>query len=158
MSGRMFTVPFRNVLGDAVADTDTTIAAVFTADTLGHRCRIREIALGFADDAPADLNMGLALKRADNTTAGTSTSVTPEKCDSLSLASIISGAKDYTVEPTTYGLSLWAIELHRQNTVLEKWSAEDAPICGRNELIGLITTPRTAAAGTMSGYIKFEEF
>ena len=45
-----------------------------------------------------------------------------------------------------------------QNTLLKEWNAEDAPICGRNELIGLVVTIRTAAIRTLSGYIKFEEF
>jgi len=156
--GRQFAVSFRNVLGDAVADADTTIAAVIAADTAGHRCRIREIALGFADDAPADLNMGVSLQRTDNTGAGTKTPFTAVPLDSLSLASIISGGIDYTAEPTTYGNPLWAIELHRQNSLIQQWAPEDAPICNRNETIGLVTTPRTAAAATMSGHIIFEEF
>ncbi len=160
MSGRKFTLSFRNIAGDATGDADTTIAAVFTADTLGHRCRIREIALGFSDDAPADLNMGVSLQRTGNAGAGTAaSSPTPEKLDSLSLASIVSAGVDYTAEPTTYGTNpLWAIELHRQNSLIQQWASEDAPICGRNELIGLVTTPRTAAAGSMSGHIIFEEF
>jgi hypothetical protein len=144
------------VAGDAVINTDTTIAAVFTADTAGHRCRILEIALGFSDDAPADLNMGVAIKRTSNVGAGTKTSFTPMPFDSLSLASIISAGVDYTVEPTTYGNAIMAIELHRQNSLL--WVPPAELICGRNELIGLITTPRTAAAGVMSGHIIFEEF
>ena len=158
--GRCFTIPFENVLGDALADAGTTLAAAITADTAGHRCRIREIALGFADDAPADLNMGVALKRTSNVGAGTSTSVTPEPADSDSLAAIVSGAIDYTAEPTTYGLALWAIELHRQNSLIKEWAPDDpaAPVCNRNETIGLVTTPRTAAAATMSGHIVFEEF
>lgn len=158
MSGRMFTVSFRNVAGDASADADTTIAAVFTADTLGHRCRIREISLGFSDDAPADLNMGVSLQRTSNVGAGTKTAFTPIPLDALSLAAIVSGGVDYTAEPTTYGNPLWAMELHRQNTLLKEWGPEDAPICNRNELVGLVTTPRTAAAAVMSGHIVFEEF
>ncbi|KKN53076.1 hypothetical protein LCGC14_0605880 [marine sediment metagenome] len=159
--GRCFAVPFRNVLGDAIADADTTIAAVIAADTAGHRCRIREIALGFSDNAPADLNMGVSLQRTGNTTAGTAaSSPTPEPLDSDSLASIISAGVDYTAEPTTYGTALWAIELHRQNSLIKEWAADDpaAPVCNQNETIGLITTPRTAAAATMSGHIVFEEF
>jgi len=159
--GRCFTVPFRNVAGDAVLDADTTIASVITADTLGHRCRIREISLGFSDDAPADLNMGVSLQRTDNTTAGVAaSSPTPEPLDLFSLASVISAGVDYTTEPTTYGTPLWAIELHRQNSLLKEWGPDDpaAPVCNRNETIGLVTTPRTAAAAVMSGHIIFEEF
>jgi len=154
----MYTVPFRNILGDAVADADTTVAAVITADTAGHRCRVREIALGFSDDAPADLNIGVALKRTSNVGAGTATAQTPVPFDSLSLASIISGKIDYTAEPTTYGDALWTIELHRQNSLIKEWTPEDAPVCNRNETIGMVTTPRTAAAASMSGHIIFEEF
>jgi hypothetical protein len=155
----MFTVSFRNVLGDATGDADTTIAAIIAADTAGHRCRIREIALGFSDDAPADLNMGVSLQRTDNTTAGTAVgSPTPEPLDSDSLAAIITAGVDYTDEPTTYGDPLWAIELHRQNSLIKEWSQEDAPICSRNETVGLVTTPRTSAAASMSGHIVFEEF
>jgi len=154
----MYCVPFRNTLGSADLDTDDTVAAVITADTAGHRCRIREIALGFSDDAPADLNMGVALKRTSNVGAGTATTQTPVPLDSLSLASIISGKITYTAEPTTYGDALWAIELHRQNSLIKEWTPEDAPVCNRNETIGMVTTPRTAAAASMSGHIIFEEF
>lgn len=158
MSGRMFTVPFQDDVTEAAQDADQTMAAVFTADTLGHRCRIREIGLGCSEDAPVDLMMGVSLMRATNAGAGTKTAVTPVKCDSLSLASIISGGKKYTDEPTVYGIQLFNIEMHLQNTLLKEWSAEDAPPCNRNELIGLVVTIRTAAIRTLSGYIKFEEF
>ena len=158
MSGRMFTVSFDHVTTEAAADTPQTVAAVFTADTLGHRCRVREIGLGCAEAAPVDLMIGVALKKTSIAGAGTTTAVTPEKCDLLSLASIISGAKNYTDEPTTYGLALWAVEMHLQNSLLEKWNAEDAPICNRKELLGLVVTIRTAAGRDLSGYIKFEEF
>ena len=158
MSGRMFTVSFDHVTTEAAADTAQTIAAVFTADTLGHRCRVREIGLGCAEAAPVDLMIGVALKKTSNVGAGTTTAVTPVKVDNLSLASIISGAKNYTDEPTTYGIAIWAMEMHLQNTLLEKWNAEDAPVCGKNELLGLVVIIRTAAARDLSGYIKFEEF
>ena len=158
MSGRMFTVSFDHVSTEAAADTPQTIAAVFTADTLGHRCRIREIGIGCSELAAVDLYIGLAIKRTSIVGAGTTTAVTPVKCDSLSLASIISGAKNYTDEPTTYGIALWACEMHLQNTLLEKWSAEDAPVCNRKELLGLVVIIRTAAIRDLSGYIKFEEF
>jgi hypothetical protein len=156
----MFTVPFDHLTTLAAADAIQTIASVFTADTLGHRCRIREIGLGCSEAAPVDLMIGVSLARTSNVGAGTTTSVTPEKCDSLSLASIISGAKNYTVEPTTYGLALWAMEMHLQSTLLEKfgWTAEEAYPCNRNELIGLRVTIRTAVTRDLSGYIKFEEF
>ncbi len=156
--GRKFAVAFRNIAGDATGDADTTIAAVFTDNTAGHRCRIREIALGFSDDAPADLNMGVSLQRTSNAGAGTTTPLTPVPLDSDSLASLVNGAVNYTVEPTTYGDPLWAIELHRQSSLAWQFAAEDAPICNQNELIGLVTTPRTSAAGSMSGHIIFEEF
>ena len=156
--GRKFSVPFDHLTTEAVADTVQTIAAVFTADTLGHRCRIREIGLGCSEPAPVDLMIGVSLAKTSNVGAGTTTAVTPVKIDNLSLASIISGAKNYTDEPTTYGIAIWAMEMHLQSTLLEKWNAEDAPVCGRNELLGLRVTIRTAAARDLSGYILFEEF
>ncbi len=158
MSGRMFTVPFDNITTLAAADTPQTIAAVFTADTLGHRCRIREIGLGCSEDAPPDLSIGIALKRATLAVAGSSTPVTPVKADSLSLLSIISGAKTYTIEPTVYGLALWRIDMHLQNTLLKEWDPKDAHPCNQNELLGLVITIRTAVARELSGHIKFEEF
>lgn len=158
MSGRMFTVPMQNDVTEAVIDTDQTMIAVYTANTLGHRCRIREIALGCSEDAPVDLMIGISLMKSDNAGAGTKTAVTPEKCDSLSLASIISAGKKYTDEPTDYGIQLFNIEMHLQNTLLKEWNTEDAPVCGQNELIGLVVTIRTGAIRTLSGYIKFEEF
>ena len=159
MSGRMFAVAFRNIAGDAVQDADTTIASVITANTAGHRCRIREIAVGFSDDAPADLNAGISLQRTSNAGAGVAaSSPTPLPLDSDSLAAIVSAGVDYTTEPTTYGDPLWAIELHRQNSLIKEWGPEDAPVCNQNETIGLVNTPRTAAAASLSGHIIFEEF
>lgn len=158
MSGRMFTVSFRDVLGDAVADADTTLAAIIAADTAGHRCRVRSIALGFSDGTPADENMGVSLQRTDNAGAGAKSAFTPVPFDSDSLAAIITAGVDYTSEPTDYGDPLWAIELHQQNSLIQEWAPEDAPVCNRNETIGLVTTPRVATAATMSGHIVFEEF
>ena len=157
--GRKYAIAFRDIAGDAVADADTTICSAFTANTAGHRFRLREIAVGFSDNAPADLNAGIALAISDNTGAGTkANSITPEPLDSDSLASIISGGSDYTAEPTTYGDPIWAIELHQQNSLIKEWSAEDAPVCNQNELIGLINTPRVATAASLSGHMIIEEF
>lgn len=158
--GRKYCISIRNTAGESTQNQDKTMVAAFTADTAGHRFRVREIGAGNSDVAPADLNIGVALKISTNATAGTAdASPTPEPLDSDSLASIVSGGADYSVEPTVYGDPVFALELHTQASFIKEWAPEDAPICNRNELAGVVVAARAAAtAPDLTVYMIIEEF
>jgi len=160
-----YSVNFDDVPTGAVADTFNTLAALVAADTAGYRCRLLKLVVGPSDDAPADLNVGLQLKRVDDVSgggAGTGNSnPTPVPLDSLSRAAVITAGEDYVtggVEPTVYGNPLWQAEMNRRNTIIQEWAPEDAPVINRDQLFGLLAAPRTAAAARLSGCLEFEEF
>lgn len=164
----IYTVYFDDVSTSAVADEQKTLQAIRAADTLGYRAKIVELFVGPADNAPVDLNVSLQLKRVDDVTAGgagtPNSAVTPQPVDSLSRASIITAGEDYVtggVEPTTYGaVPLWVGDINRRNSIPWFWDEFDpkVPVMNRDQLIGLLGAPRTAAAAVLSGYIKFKEF
>ena len=157
-----FSVTFDNYSSSASADTLQTAAAIIAGDTAGYRCRIRSITVGPADDSPADLNLSIQLKRIEDYSAGgagtAGSNPTPVPKDSLSRASVCTAGIEYSGEPTAYGDAFWETEISRRNTVIKEWSVEDAPICNRDQVIGLLIAPRTAAAAVISGTIEFEEF
>lgn len=156
-----YSVPFSDLPSGAVADAYVTLAALVAADTAGYRCRLRSLTVGPADNAPADLNVSVALKRVDDVSAGgagTATAVTATTKDSLSRAAVIAGAKGHSVEPTTYGTVLWECDLNLRNSVIKEWGPDDAPVISRDQLLGLLAAPRTAAAARLSGVLEFEEF
>jgi len=160
-----YTLPFTDVPTGAVADTAKTLAALIAADTAGYRCRLRKLVVGPADDAPADLNVALQIKRVDDVSAGgagtANSNPTPMPKDSLSRAAVITTGVDYVtggVEPTTYGNTMWQIDINRRNSVIVEWPVDDAPTINRDQLLGLLGAPRTAAAARLSGTLEFEEF
>lgn len=156
-----FSVNADNVATGAVADTYKTLLAIVAANTAGYRARLLKLVVGPADDAPADLNVSLQLKRVDAVSgggAGTATAVTPVPMDSLSRAAVITSGKNHTVEPTTYGNPVWQGDMHCYNSLIQEWAPEDAPVINKDQLLGLLAAPRTAAARTLSVWMEFEEF
>ncbi len=157
-----FTVNFDDIPTGAVINTFKTIAALIAADTVGHRCRLISLTAGPSEDSPKDLNVALQLKRIDSVSGGTAGTAggtpTPAKKDSLSRAAVITAKTNYSAEPTTYGDVLWQADMNRRNTICKEWSPEDAPVITRNQHLGLLAAPRTAAATSLSGSLEFEEF
>ena len=155
-----YCIPFEAVATAAVAGTEKTIAEVINANTSGHRCRLLEIAVGPADAAPLDYNLGLSLQR-DNAGAaaasGTGTAVTPAPLDNDAVACVQTAKKNLSAEPT-YDDELWRIEMNGRSTLVQQWAPEDAPVCQQDQLIGLVAEPRSANAHTISGHIIFENF
>ncbi len=73
------------------------------ADGTGERAEVLEIiGSGAGATAPADTEHQAALQRVDATTAGTSTAQTPEELDVQGAASAMTGAVNFSAEPTTY--------------------------------------------------------
>ncbi len=160
-----FTVNFDNVATSATGDLFKTMAALIAADTLGFRCRLRKLMIGPSDDAPADLNVAVQIKRVDDVSAGNAgtadSNPTAVPHDSLSRAAVITTGVGYLVggtEPTTYGLPLAQFELNRRATAIVEWDADTAPVIGRDQLLGVLAAPPTAAAALLSGSLTFEEF
>ncbi|MEK6798959.1 MAG: hypothetical protein AABZ12_08355 [Planctomycetota bacterium] len=157
-----YTLPFDDVSTGAVADTYKTIAALIVANTAGHRCRVRKISVGFSDNAPADRNVGLRLQRiASLATAGTPGSTLsganmPKK-DTGSIDSLVTGARNYSVEPTTFETEpLWEMDINDRSGLVMEWGEEEAPRAIQNQYLCVRAAPRAAAASALSGTIEFE--
>lgn len=85
--------------------TSTASKTLFTinADGTGEWAEVQELHLfGSGSTAAADTQHRGTLERLDATGAGTSTSRTPEQLDMTSRASTMTGAVNYSAEPTTY--------------------------------------------------------
>lgn len=157
-----YSLPFENVATSAVADTIKTLAALIGNVTLaGTRARIRALTIGFADDGPADRNVNLRLQRTNNASAGTAgTSVTaanmPQK-DTGSIISLLAGAANYSVEPTTFEANpIWSDELNDRNGLIKEWDPDEAPKIIGIQTMCLRAAPRAAFVSSLSGAIEFE--
>lgn len=163
----IYTAYFENISSGAVADTPKTLIALRAADTLGYRFRILSVYVGPADDTAADLNVELQLKRVDDVSTGSAgtpnATPTPVPQDSLTMASVITCGTDYVTggaEPATYTNPVWGIAMNRRNSFPDVLHENDprVPVANRDQLIGLLATPRTGAAAVLSGYITYKEF
>jgi hypothetical protein len=156
-----FSVLVANAATGSSADAYTTMLALVAADTQGYRCRLTKLAVGPDDDSPADVNVAIAIKRVDSVSgggAGTGTAVTPLPKDSESRAAVITAKHTCTVEPTVYGTALWALSFNKRTGFVVNWLPEDAPVINRNQLLGVLAAPRTAAAAYLTITAEFEEF
>lgn len=155
-----FAITAEDVATGAVADTFTTLIGLKAANTAGYRARLRSLSVGVSGDAPADRNVAVKIARTDNSGDGTNTAQTPVKLDAASRASIMTGGVDYTAEPTTYeSTPLWAFDFNLRGGVLDKaWDAEDAPVWGPDQTLGILAAPRTANAESLTITAEFEEF
>jgi hypothetical protein len=154
-----------NVATGAVADTIKTMLSIIVADTAGHRCALRGLNVGFADDAPADRNVAIQIKRIEDVSAGTAGTKTAvavadiAKMDPGSIAPLMSGGRNYTVEPTAYDAEeLFAQDLNDRGGIVKEWDFEDAPKFIADQLCGLCAAPRTANAATLSGGLLFQMY
>ena len=160
-----YTLEFDDIATGAVANTYKTLASLLVADTAGHRCRLRALTVGPADDSPPDVNIGLQLNRVSDISAGsagTSTAVSGAnmaKRDPGSLDSIVTGGIDHSAEPTTYDTEpVWAGAINARGAIVKEWGEAEAPIATQDMLLGLLVAPRTAAAVRCSGSLEFESY
>jgi len=162
-----YTMTFDNVSTNNAADAYKTIAALIVADTAGHRMRLRALHVGPADDTPQDKNYTVQVKRIGDVSEG-GAGTAPEdvaaadmgKKDPDSVASIISGKRGlFTAEPTVYDAEpLFMKGVNGRGSFIKEWSAEEAPVATRDQLLGVLATPRSAAALQVSGAMDFEVF
>lgn len=80
------------------AATAKSVLSVINGST--RRAKILRIQLGGSSVTATDAAMLVELCRSDQSTAGTSTSVTPSKLDPAETAAICTAARTYTAEPT----------------------------------------------------------
>lgn len=149
----------------ATKDLYTTIAALIVADTAGHRCRVVGINIGSDDDTPADRVASVKLARIADVsagTAGTKTAVTGAnmgKTDPNSVASIITGGRAYTVEPTTYETEpLFSEPFNLRSGFFKEWPENQGKLADQDMLIAVLVAPRTANIAIVTVTIDFEVY
>lgn len=163
----IYRLPFDDIVTGAVADTFKTLAAILVADTAGHRVRLRNLIVGFAQDTPPDVPVALKIGRIADASAGTagtagntvSTANMP-KVDPGSIACLMTGPRAYSVEPTAYETEpLWSDDLNAHNGIIMPWpDPDERPRATQDMLIALLAAPRTAVAVAVSGTLEFEMY
>lgn len=146
----------------AVANTYTTLAAILTADTAGHKARLLRLNVGPSDDSPADANISVKVARIDDISgggAGTKTAVTAANLgrpQSDQLDGVVTAGHTYTVEPTAYGAALFQMDINIRGGFFHEWDLADAPTIGRDMLLGVLVAPRAASAAKVSMTLEIE--
>ena len=160
-----YVLTFTDVATGAVADTYKTLAALLAADVAGNQCRLLALNIGPSDDAPADVNVGIQIKRIADISAGGAGTKTAVSAANMGRPyvdtrdGVITGGRNYTVEPTAYETEpLFAMDFNLRGGFFKEWTAESAPVIKQDMLLGLLAAPRTAAAAKLSGSLEYEEF
>lgn len=107
----------------AVGAAAKTIVQMKQGAAVRTRPVLVEYLIGF-NGTPADNAMLSDVVRCDATAAGTSSAVTPAPKDAAQVASNLSGAENFTAEPTTVGVTLLEIPQHQRTTVALQWAEE----------------------------------
>ena len=162
----LYDIAFEDFATSATINTYLTAVACNATDTIGHRYRLRELDVHSADDTPVDKNLAVQVKRVENVTGGTTgtpgTTIAAgdmQRRDTLSVACPFGAGIEYTVEPTVYetiAIKQWEFNAH--GGLIYGWSVADAPVCNRNQLIGVLVAPRANGALQVSGGIAIETF
>ena len=147
----------------ASANAFITMLGLKLANTSGHRARLRKLVVGGGSVAPQDLQVGVRVRRTDNTGDGTSTAVnvnTIASADANQIASRVSAiGKTYTAEPTAYENGVLAGgSLNTRGTLVLEFSADEAPVWGPNKTLGIEAAPGSASAATLDITVEWEEF
>ena len=160
-------IPFKDVATGAVADTYKTIAALEIADNQENRYRLTKIVVGPADSTPQDANVSLSIKRINDVSAGgvgtagttIAAAAIPMADDKQTPPVDLEGNSNYSAEPTAYEANeQWHGAMNGRGALIENLAPNDAPVVKRDQLLGLLAAPQTAAAMTLSGCLTFESF
>jgi hypothetical protein len=151
------------VVTGSTANAFITLVGLKFANTAGHRGRLRKLIVGGAAVSPQDVQVSLRLRRTDNTTDGTSTSVnvnTIGQADPNSIASNLAAiGKNYSAEPTTFATGMLGVgALNSRGTLVMEWGPDEAPIWGPNQTLCLEAAPGSATATTLDVTEEWEEF
>lgn len=158
-----FSLPFEDIATGAVADIFKTLAALKVPDVVGNRCRVRALIIGFSKPSPDDQPVAIVMSRIADRSAGasgTSTAVTaanmPKK-DPDSIDSLVTGERDYSVEPSSFAAeNIFADEINDRGGIIKEWDEEGAPKFTRDQLCAIRAAPRRALAAEVTGTIEFE--
>lgn len=156
---------FNDVTLSAVANNFKTVAALICDDSAGYQVRVNSLRLASSNDVPKDVQIAVRFMRIDDFSAGTSGAGTSiamaavPKADSLATNSLARGRTGFTTEPTTYATQpLWQGEFNARGQLVREWADNDpqAPCIRRDQIGGLLATPRVAESVSVSGTIGFQ--
>lgn len=161
-----YTMPFEDVATGSTIDLYKTMGAIIVPDTVGNRCRVRGLHAFPSNDTSQDFDIAVRLSRIASRTAGTAGSSSPvtganmPKHDPGSVASIVTGARNYTSEPTTYETEdLWVGGFNMRGGVInERFDDDEMYRVTQDMLCGVRCAPRAAVALRVSGVIIFEVY
>ncbi len=138
--------------GTAVLGTNVTAFGVIGSATI--RCGIYDAMFG-TSTTPADQQMLFQVQK--TTTAGTSTSVTPEPLDVDDRVAICTAGKTFTAEPTYSGVPFIDIGLNQRSTF--RWVARPGGelICSSAANAGIMGKV-AVTSGTPTAYVTFHWF
>ena len=159
-----FSLTFNDIPTDAVANTVKTMALLIAPDVAGNRFRLRSLTVGFSEDTPDDQPIAIAIKRIADRSAGTAgtagatvTGANMPKKDPGSINSLITGATDFSVEPTSYATeNIWSDDINDRGSVIKEWDEENAPKFTQDMACGLLAAPRQSIASRVTGTLEFE--
>ena len=156
-----YSVTAESIATGAVANTFTTLLGIIAANTAGYRGRLRKLKVTPSGEAAQDVNVLVRLSKTNNAGAGTctacTTSIKPK--DANSRDSIMTGGKNYTVEPTTVDTPHFSlVAINGRGGWAESWDVTDAPCWGKNETLIVQCAPGTAAAVKVSITAEWEEY
>ena len=153
-----FAITAYDVPTDAAADQFAELLGLKAGDTAGHRGRLRSITVGGAGGAAQDVQVTLRLVTSNNTTDGTSTAVVPTKLDPDTIASRMTGKKNYTAPPTTIASTfLWEGALNSRGSLIKEWLPGEGPMWGKNQTLLLLAAPGAATAETLTVSLEWDE-
>lgn len=158
----IYSLTVEDVATGAVADTYTTLLALVAGSTTGHRGRLLQLIVGPSDNTPQDLNAGVRVSKTNQDTAGTPGSTVsaaniPKHPNER--VSTMTGARAYSVEPTTYETyPAFQADMNRRGGMMQAWTREEAPQWGPSETLGILFAPRTDAVARVSATIIWEEW
>ncbi len=150
----------------ATINTYITFLAFIAADTAGHRFKLLGLSFGVSEDAPVDETFSVLVKRIADLSAGGAGTKTAVAAANLSkqrsnqTAGNITGAIDYTVEPTayeTYALPGCMFEFNSRGTIWVPIPENIQPEFERDQVCGILVAPRVATSRNLSVGAVIEE-
>jgi len=164
----LYTLTAQDVATEAVADDTKAMLAIYAGTTAGHRGRLLKLDIGPSNDSAQDLNFAVRVARYDRTGDGTAAatviSANLGKVDPHSRDSIMTGGRDYSVDPSAFETEdLWAAEFNARGGLLQVWDRDEAPswgdrTTGNGQGLAVLMTPRAATAGRFTITATWEEY
>jgi len=133
----------------------TTAAETVVQIVAAANQRVKVLGFGVFFDGISPTAEPIQVELCRQSTAGTSSALTPVKWDdSLAETLTTTARQDFTAEPTT-GDVIWSGEVHPQGSYECQYALGQEPICGGADRIGIRCTAPVAV--NVRAYIRFEE-